>query len=209
MSVEDKVEALMSNLKTSNDELLEFMSAVQRHARTYQWEEGGYVYNFCKFYQKDLKDLVQYLTGKSSANEKRAKQVVSQNTLVASPEIGRTANNPELSGEVPQTKQQADTQTVSLPSQSVHNHLSNSSKVESRSWVSYISSLLGLGGDEPISVQGEQIDSLPPPASSEFESSGKTAIGYARAVACLFVPCDLAVRLATSLSARIMGGREL
>jgi len=205
MSVEEKVEALRSNLKTNNDELLGFISAVQSHARTYQWEEGVYVYSFCKFYQKDLRDLVQFLDS-VTANEKSAKEQFASQDTVHSRGSGQKS---ELGGETPQDMEQADIQTVTLPSRAAHNDLSNS-KVESPSWISYMSSLLGLGGAGLITAIGVEGDhSLPPPASSEFESSGQTAIGYARAVACLFVPCDLAVRLAASISARIMGGREL
>ena len=210
MSVEEKVEALRSNLKTDDDELLGFVSAVQRHARTYQWEEGGYVYSFCKFYQKDLRDLVQFLS--MAANEKDAKELFASEVIldVHSRAIDESEEKSELGSETPQEMQQADSQTMIIPSHSAHIDRSNS-KVESRSWVSYMSSLLGLGGEDPITGIGvsEGDNSLPPPASSEFESSGQTAIGYVRAVACLFVPCDLAVRLAASISARIMGGREL
>jgi hypothetical protein len=45
---------------------------------------------------------------------------------------------------------------------------------------------------------------LPPSAQVEQESSGQTAIGYARAVACLFLPCDIAARLFSSFSARVL-----
>jgi hypothetical protein len=208
MSVEDKVEALRSNLKTDHNELFGFISAVQRHARTHQWEEGGFVYSFCKFYQKDLRDLVQYLSTPMAANENSVakKQVASRVTAdLHSQAVFGTEKISELSIEAP--LQRPDIPTMALPSHSVHSDLPNSKMVPG-SWVSYTLYLLGLGGVEPIpSNGGDQL--LPPPASSEFESSGQTAIGYARAVACLFVPCDLAVRLAASLSARIMGGREL
>jgi hypothetical protein len=216
MTIEDKVDALRSNLKLNNDDLLGFMSTVTHHARTHQWEEGGFVYSFCKFYQKDLQDIVHYLAtttvdknnAKDDENNAKGGNVQSSARGISGRVQSRGKDGTEeMSMEGPSASiKTADFETV--PLQSVNNDVS-SAKESNRSWVSYISSLFGLEWEAISANGGDPYNRLPPAASSEFESSGQTAIGYARAVACLFVPCDLAVRLATSLSARIMGSREL
>ena len=75
MTIDDKIEALRSNFKTSDEELLDFMAELKRHAQTYTWQDGNYVYTFCKFYQKDIADIVKFLRktiSKTTAKESRA-----------------------------------------------------------------------------------------------------------------------------------------
>merc|ERR1712031_81676 len=75
MTTGDKASALQQNWDSSD--LLEFMQAAKRHAKGHTWQEGPYTYSFCKFYQRDLREVTQFL---ENAVEPETKQNLADQT---------------------------------------------------------------------------------------------------------------------------------
>ena len=201
MTTEEKVQALRSNMRGSDHHILEFMVAVQKHAKRYQWMEGGYVYSFCKFYQKDLSAVVKHLRMIVKAD--KGTQAAGKGDVLEG--VTAAAQN----GVTKEKSNQQDVEVeVKLNIEKVEDGNGEPGEYDgsamARSWLSWLQRSLGFGFESTDPMSDER-GTLPAPATNEFESTGQTAIGYARAVACFFVPCDLAVRLFSSISTRVLG----
>lgn len=78
----DKVEEIKKQWKfEGDDELHSYMRRVREHARSYSWREQGHVYSFCKKYQADLQEVLDFLDLKRervarAAVRKQAKRTV-------------------------------------------------------------------------------------------------------------------------------------
>jgi hypothetical protein len=203
MTIDEKIEALRSNFNMGDDDLLDFMDDVRRHARAHQWQEGAYVYSFCKFYQKDLADVVKFLrieVAEKTAGVKTAavsrEDSKSQNLVAQAQDERQSKSWVEESAKKAEIEENGGSGPISSTGQNQSDGF--------YTWLGWLSR--AFDGDKIEKAPVVNAEGLPPAATTEFESSGQTAVGYARAVACFFVPCDLAVRLLSTMSARLLRG---
>lgn len=96
----EKVEEIKKQWKfDGDDELHSYMRRVRDHARTFSWSEQGHVYSFCKKYQGDLQEVLDYLDLKRDRVARAAARQQAKRTVE-----GRAGVTPKAFQETPDKK---------------------------------------------------------------------------------------------------------